>query len=134
IGASAFPPSFNNNGDSVGIWSSFESYNGRNFDNAIVNLDYTSLAQNLSGGEPSIYWTGTGDSNNIANWATSAVGVAGAYESRPSFIGPTPGERLNADDVGSPGSFTLSGTVASTDPLVFTELMIDPSSNLGGDE
>ncbi|MGI9427251.1 MAG: lamin tail domain-containing protein [Bythopirellula sp.] len=139
IGASNYPGWNNGNsggtgGDTVGIWDSFANYNGRDFGSAIVALDYIPIAKS-GDGAPTIHWNGTGDSNDIANWQDSAVGDAfGGYLSQESFIGPSAGERLNSDDIANPGVVQMTGTPNSTDPLIFTEIMYDPTSNIGGDQ
>ncbi len=131
---SGFFPGFNNDGDTVAIWDNFSKYGNRDFSTAIFALDYTNIANNAQDGAPTIFYTGNGDNSDVNNWQESVLGQNGAYASRETFIGPAVGERLNADDVASPGAFSLTGSTFSSDPLIFSEIMYDPASNLGGDQ
>ena len=88
----------NNTGDTIGLWDSFSSYAGKNFDNAETTLTYTDSSPfPVDDGSSSIYLTALGDLNDGANWSLSVAGVDGAF---------TGVEGVN-NNIGSPGITTI---------------------------
>ena len=130
----AGPPKLNNGGDQIGLWSNFDSYTsdlGNNglggmsvvrFDNSVANIDFD--GDFPSPNDESIYWTGTGDITNAANWLASADGIAGAYGSTPTFFDSA---QINStEDLASPGAVPEG---AAADGLLITEIMYNPKSD-----
>ena len=135
-GAAGNWSSLNNSGDHFGIWANATNYQADlgqdmdgnfesvQFNNALVNLDYNEFPDGGQG--ISSYWTGSGDVNDGTQWATSAAGVDGAYQS--SLI--TMMDNINStDDVGNPG--LIPGGVGSG--LQISEIMYNPRSTPEGD-
>ena len=89
-----------NNGDRFGLWDSLAAYDGRNFTNAIIDVNYDNSGDWPSDdNKSSIYLIDLGaDPNAGTNWAISSIGdPSGGYESNPAGQG-------NKTNIGSPGS------------------------------
>ena len=89
-----------NNGNRIGLWDSLTSYDGRNFDNAIIDIDYDDSGDwPADDNKASIYLTDLGADPDVGtNWAISNIGDAsGGYESNP--VG-----KNNKTNIGSPGN------------------------------
>ena len=128
------PPRLNNGGDQIGLWASFGDYSSDlgndegggmevvRFDNAVASLDFD--GDFPSPNDESIYWSGTGDNTDAANWFASADGIAGAYGSTPTFFDSA---QINSiEDLASPGAVPAG---AAADGLLITEIMYNPSSD-----
>ncbi|MEZ6035747.1 MAG: LamG-like jellyroll fold domain-containing protein [Planctomycetaceae bacterium] len=93
-------PALNNPGDDIGLWSSFASYNARDFQTTVDELvfeDNSNGWPNSGGNGASIYLTDVHANNNDgSNWAVSLNGTVGAYSST-NAAGNT------GTDIGSPG-------------------------------
>ncbi len=94
--------SLSNSGDRLGLWHTFTSYGGGNFNAAIDEVNYEDVTPWPNDNESaSIYLTSLSVDNNIgSNWQLSQVGG-----STPAFTGyqSQPNVGNSGGDVGSPG-------------------------------
>ncbi len=89
-----------NNSDHFGLWDSLASYDGGNFTNAIIDVNYHDNGDwPADNNKASIYLINLGADFNVGtNWALSGIGdPSGGYESNPAGSG-------NKTNIGSPGS------------------------------
>jgi len=103
----------NNSGDRIGLWQSLADYNGRDFSGALAEAGYGPVSPGVS--------IELADLTNPGAFSDSSVGVNGAYASTKTFESTTGG----SGDVANPG--VVPGGAISGGPLVFTEIMYDPT-------
>lgn len=106
-------PGLNNPGDSIGIWASFEAYDGDNVSqlNVVEQVIYDDTDSWVdSNNASSIFLTDlTKDTTLGSSWGLSEIGIADAFQSN-ELNGNTGG------DIGSPGSVPL--TTDDTPPTI----------------
>lgn len=105
----------NNGGDTIGLWSSFDDYDGDNVDqlNAVVSVTYPDIASNGQ----SIYLTDLADQGSFAASVDGVGTIVGATYTSMNAGGNSGG------DVGSPG-----GTFAGPE-LFFSQYVEGSGSN-----
>ena len=119
-------PGLNNSGDSIGIWDSFEDYDGDNVSqlNVIEQVIYDDANSWVdSNAASSIYLTGLDKDNTLGDsWALSEIGTADAYQSN-ELHGNTGG------DVGSPGIVPIMED--TTPPAIACPEMVETNTDEG---
>lgn len=134
IGVSTWPQFVNNGGDTLGLWSNFESYdvdNNGDFDNALVEANYGNVT---SGTEVSAYLDPAdvpditeGNIFGTPLWKASVDSVDGAFDSEvASDTDPSGGTDDNTgNDIGSPGFIPQMFTPTSYNAIINGNAIFD---------
>ncbi len=119
-------PGLNNSGDSVGIWDSFEAYDGDNVSqlNVIEQVIYDDANGWVdSNAASSIFLTDVDEDNTLgASWALSEIGIADAFQSNELHGN-------SGNDIGSPGIVPIEND--TTPPTIECPEMIETNHDEG---
>lgn len=128
-------PGMANSGDHIGLWTP-EGYpldqedtdgdgifNVTGFDNSVANVNYDAGNGFPNPSDASVYWNGSGNYMDGANWVESRNGVYSATTSVQTFADMT--QINNTDDTSNAGIVPVG---AAAPGLLISEIMYNPAS------